>query len=148
MNNYPIWWDSTITVYNKYEDPTTHKISWYSTVLTNCFWKDTGNKLTLGETTIDTNTTICRVPKNDNFVDRFTWDSLSDEDKRTKFTFSVGDIIVNGESTDVVNEYISGQRSTDLITKYKNMYGCIVIQKCGINTGVGRGNEHYHIRGV
>lgn len=37
MNSYPIWWDTDLTIYNKFTDPQTQLIKWYRTVLTNCF---------------------------------------------------------------------------------------------------------------
>ena len=68
MSDYPIWWDTTLTVYNKFEDPQTQVISWYRTVIDNCFWKYTGDKINIGETVLETNNIICRIPENDLFV--------------------------------------------------------------------------------
>ena len=45
MNNYAIWWDDTVTVYYKHEDPQTHLIKWYKSVLTDCFYKDVGENI-------------------------------------------------------------------------------------------------------
>lgn len=148
MNKYPVWWDSTITVFNKYVDPATRLITWYKTVLTNCFWKYTGNKVTVGETTIESDSTICRVPINKNFREKHLWDNLQTIQRQSTFTFGVGDIIVRGNVDDTVDEYTSGKRSSDLLTKYKQMQGCMVIEKCSISVGQGRGNEHYYVKGV
>ena len=148
MNKYPVWWDSTITVFNKYVDPATRLITWYKTVLTDCFWKYTGNKVTVGDTTIESDSTICRVPINKNFREKYLWDNLQTIQRQSTFTFGVGDIIVRGNVDDTVDEYTSGKRSSDLLTKYKQMQGCMVIEKCSINVGQGRGNEHYYVKGV
>ena len=45
MNNYPSWWDTTITIYNKYENTQTQLVVWHKHVLHNCFWKYTGEKV-------------------------------------------------------------------------------------------------------
>ena len=146
MNNYPEWWNTTITVFNKYEDPVTRQITWYRAVITNCFWKNTGNKIVLGETALDTDTTICRIPLNTAFLERYDWNNTQDKSKH--FTLGAGDIIIKGEVADEINEYASGYRSSDILTKYKKLQGCMVIDKCDVNTGLGRGLEHYFVRGV
>lgn len=146
MSKYPEWWNTTITVYNKYEDPATRKISWYKSVLHNCFWKYTGNKIVVGETTLETNTTLCRIPKNPAFLERHLWNNTTD--KTVNFTLGAGDILVKGEVADEINEYASGYRSSDILTKYKKSGECMVINKCAVNTGLGRGIEHYFVNGV
>jgi len=146
VSNYPKWWNATITVYNKYEDPTSRQITWYRTVLHNCFWKYAGNKLVVGETTIETNTTMCRIPVHTAFLEKYKWEK--ETSKSRHFTLSTGDIIIFGEVDDDVNEYTSGQRSSDLLAKYKKLQGCMVIERCAMNTGLGRGLEHYYVGGV
>ena len=66
----PIWWDTTLTIYNQFKDPQTKIVQWHKTVVNNCFWKYTGNKVTVGQVELETNTTICRIPKDDRFLDR------------------------------------------------------------------------------
>ena len=146
MSNYPEWWNTTITVFNKYEDPTTRKITWYKTVLQNCFWKYTGNKIVVGETALETNTTLCRIPVNPAFLENYQWTTT--EDKSAHFTLGTGDILVKGEVTDEIDEYASGFRSSDILTKYKKCSECMVIDRCAVNTGPGRGLEHYYVKGV
>ena len=41
---YPIWWDTTLTIYNQFKDPVTRVVTWYRTVVGGSFWKYTGNK--------------------------------------------------------------------------------------------------------
>lgn len=146
MSNYPEWWNTTITVFNKYEDPATRQITWYKTVLHNCFWKYTGNRIVVGETTLDTDTTLCRVPVNPAFLERYEWNNTAD--KSMHFTFGTGDILIKGEVADEIDEYASGSRSSDILTKYKKLQGCMVIDKYAENTGLGRGLEHYLVKGV
>lgn len=146
MSKYPEWWNTTITVYNKYEDPATRQISWHKSVLHNCFWKYTGNKIVVGETTIDTDTTLCRIPKHTAFLENYEWNSIQDKSKH--FTLSPGDILIKGEVADEINEYASGCRSSDILTKYKKLQSCMVVHQSAVNTGLGRGLEHYLVRGV
>lgn len=153
MSNFPFaWWDKTITIYNRLIDPTTQRISWYKTVVTDCFWKCINNTYIIGGTAnsstgvhLKTKDIICRIPKNDMFVTRREWQELSD--KTDHFTLGNGDIIVLGEVDDVIDEYTAGQRSTDLITKYKEFDECLEIDTYTINTGTGLGLEHYKIVG-
>lgn len=148
VNNYPIWWDQSITVFNKFEHPETRVITWYKTTLSGCFWKYTENQITIGETVLESAVTLCRVPINEMFKERYEWEQLLPTQRSDYFTFGPGDILVRGAVDDEVNEYVSGQRSSDLLKKYKKLQGCMVVQRCSINTGEGRGNEHYLVKGV
>lgn len=146
MSNYPEWWNTTITVYNKHEDPDTRLITWHRTVLHDCFWKYTGNKIVVGETALETNTTLCRIPVDPAFLETYQWND--EEDKSAYFTLSPGDILIKGEVEDIIDEYASGNRASDILAKYKRLQGCMVIEQCAVNTGLGRGLEHYYVRGV
>ncbi len=144
---YPIWWDTAITIYNQFKDPQTKVVRWYKTVLSGCFWKYTGNKVTVGQVELETNTTICRIPKNDKFLDRYMWEALPNDQMSDFFTISPGDIIIKGEVDDEIDEMEKGQRSTDVISKYKRLQGCIVVQRFTDNTGIGRNDKHYYVVG-
>lgn len=146
MSKYPEWWNTTVTVYNKYENPADRRITWHKTVLRNCFWKYTGNKVVVGETAIETDTAICRIPKSTAFLERYDWNNTDDKSKH--FTLGTGDILVRGEVADEIDEYASGFRSSDILTKYKKYGECMVIDRAAVNAGLGRGLEHYFVRGV
>lgn len=148
MNNYPIWWDSTITVYNRYEDEQTHVIKWYRTVLDKCFYKSVGNTINIDNVKLDTNNIVCRIPKKDNYLAPHKWIELSNDDKAAFFTLRQGDIIIVDEVSDNIDEYTAGSRSTDVLKKYKSLQGCLTIQEVGDNTGTGRGDEHYRVNGI
>lgn len=147
MSKYPDWWDSTITIFNKYKDPQTQVVTWYKTVLNDCFWKDTGVKVTIGETMIDADGIICRIPEQENFKPYAEWVKLSRDVMADYFTLGVDDILVLGEVEEDINEYASGQRSSDLINKYKPQ-GCCQIQKFNINTSTSMIQPHYMVRGA
>ena len=78
MNTYASWWDDTVTLYNKYVDPTTKKVKWYRHVLKDCFYKHTLEKVTVGKTTIDANSSLCRIRVSDDFVDKKSWMKLDE----------------------------------------------------------------------
>lgn len=148
MSDYPIWWDANLTLYNKYTDKQTQVIKWYRTTLSNCFWKSAGNKISIGNVVLETDDIICRIPESNLFKNRAEWQDIPNDQMSDYFTLSVGDIIVFDIVDDEIDEYTSGKRSSDLISKYKDLQGCIEIQKVAINTGIGRCNPHYFIRGV
>ena len=147
-NHYPSWWDTTITIYNKFEDPQTQLVTWYKHEVTGCFWKYSGNKVVIDTTVLDTNSIICRIRKDDSFLEKHEWSALPNDEMSNYFTLGQGDIIVKGSVDDTINEYTSGKRSTDLLKKYKALQGCMEIEEFSNNTGGGRGNEHYYVRGV
>ena len=144
---YPAWWDTTLTVYNKHEDKLTNIITWYRTVLTECFWKYTGTKVTVNDVVLETNNTIARIRENENFREKYVWEELPSDQKALYFTLSEGDIVVNGEITDEINEYQKGHRSSDLLAKYKPLRGCIEIEAVAINVGTMRVDPHYWVKG-
>lgn len=148
MSNYPVWWDSKITVYNKYEDPLTRVITWHRTQLDGAFWKYVKDKVSVGETVLEAEKTICRIRENDKFMEKHLWITLPNDQMSQFFTLGVGDIVVKGYVEDEVDEYTSGQRSSDLVAKYKALQGCMEIESVSNNTGVGRGLPHYLASGL
>lgn len=146
MNNYPEWWNETITIYNRYENKVTHLVKWHRHVVTGCFWKNIGNKVTIDNNVIETDSIICRIRVSDEFMPKFDW--LSTDDKEAYFTLGVGDIIIRGEVEDEINEYSPNKnKASDIIDKYKDILGCMVIKQVTLNINGGRGNEHYHVKG-
>lgn len=148
MNVYGTWWDDTITLYNKYSDSATHRDTWYRTIIQNCFYDHETAKVTVGTSVIQSDNSLCRIRIDDRFVDKRTWDELSEDEKSNHFTLAIGDIIVAGEVDDSIDDYAKDKRSSDLVKKYKSWPGCFSIESVRINVGGGRGNEHYFARGV
>lgn len=144
----PAWWDTTLTVFNKYEDPLTQVVTWHKKVLTKCFWKYVGDKVQINQSVLETNNIICRIPQNIHFLEKYNWVTVPNDEMDAYFTLGRGDIIVKGEVDDVINEYSSGQRSTDLIAKYKELQGCMEIEEVAINVGAGRVIPHYYVKGI
>ena len=148
MNDYPIWWDSTLTIYNRFEDAQTNVITWYRTVVNDSFWKCVGDRVVINQTVLETNNIICRIPESDKFLEKYKWIQLPNDKMSRYFTLGPGDIIIKGEVDDIVNEYQSGHRSNDLVKKYKQLQGCMEVQEVAINTGIGRNNPHYYVKGI
>ena len=148
MNHYGKWWNQTVTIYNKYVDPQTNLVSWYRYVVTDCFWKYIGEKVHVGNTILETKDIVCRIPVRDDFMEKYLWLQLPNDKMGEYFTLGENDIIIKGEVNDVVDEYQTGHRSSDLVSKYKALQGCMTINRVAINVGGGRGNEHYHVKGT
>ena len=148
MNSFGSWWDTTVTIYNRYENPQTQLVTWYRYVVDKCFWKYSGSKVTINDVVLDTKDIICRIRVNKAFLEKHEWIAKPNDEMSNYFTLAQGDIIVKGEVDDEINEYQSGHRSSDLKAKYKALQGCLEIQEWSNNTGGGRGNEHYFVRGI
>ena len=148
MNSYPSWWNTPITIYNRFEDPQTNLVTWSSTQVDGCFWKYSGNKVVINNVVLDTSSIICRIRKDDKFLEKHEWIALPNDEMSDYFTLGQGDIIVKGKVDDTIDEYQANKRSSDLKKKYKELQGCMEIQEWANNTGGGRGNEHYYVRGI
>ena len=148
MNNYPVWWDTTLTIYNRYEDPQTNVIRWYRTQISSCFWKYVGDKVNINNSILETNNIICRIPKNARFLEAYQWQKLPNDQMSEYFTLSPQDIIVKGSVEDTIEEYVNGHRSSDILAKYKQLQGCMQVEQVSINIGEGRCDEHYYVKGV
>lgn len=147
MNNYPVWWETTVTIYNKYVDAQTKVVSWYRHVLDGCFWDNTGTQVTVGSVQIQANDVICRIPENELYKRKAEWQALPNDIIGNYFTVGQGDILIRGEVDDIVDEDTRGHRATDLIAKYKDTQDCIVIKRYSDNTGAGRCMPHYYAVG-
>lgn len=148
MNNYPVWWDSPITIFNKHTDPITQIVTWYRHTINYAFWQYVRDKATIGDTVLETNKTVCRIRENEAFREKYIWVNLPSSEKSDYFTLGQGDIIVKGIVEDEIDEYTKGHRSSDLIDKYKELQGCFEIESVAVNVGTGRGLPHYRAQGV
>lgn len=147
MSNYPIWWETTVTLYNKYTDPLTHVVTWFRHVLEGCFWDNTGNMVTVGTVQIQSNDVVCRIPESELYKSKLQWQNLPNDMLGDFFTLGQGDILVRGSVDDIVDEDSKGHRANDLIAKYKDTQDCIVVKRFSDNTGAGRCMPHYYAAG-
>lgn len=148
MSKYPVWWDTTVTIYNKHTDSQTQVVTWYRHTVEGCFWQNVHDKATLGDTVLETDKIICRLRETNLFKEKYVWVNLPASAKENSFTLGSGDIIIRGDVEDIVDEYTSGHRSSDLVAKYKELQGCFEIEVVSINVGPGRGLPHYRAQGV
>lgn len=147
MNKFPAWWSDKITIYNRYEDPQTNLITWTRTVLTDCFFKNANSKVTVGQTVIETNDIIVRIPEKPQYKNYAMWILLGNDIRQKYFTLHQGDIIILGEVTDTIDEYNTSTNSNALLSKYKKLGECLVINKFNDNAKLGRGLKHYRVVG-
>ena len=142
---YPSWWNTTITLFNKYEDPQTQVISWFKHTISGCFWSYTGKKVKINDVSLDTSSTICRIREDSLFLPKYQWEQLPNDQMGNFFTLGRGDIIVKGVVADEIDEYTAGHRATDLLSKYGKYQECIEVGTIAINVGGGRNNPHYRV---
>ena len=147
MNSYGPWWNTTLTIYNKFTDPQTNIVRWYRHVVHKAFWKYDGGEVTISKVTLKSDDIICQIRKDDAFLEKHQWVKIPNDEMHNYFTLGAGDIIVRDEVDDEIDEYTAGMRSTDLLKKYKALQGCMEIRVWANNTGGGRGNEHYFASG-
>lgn len=145
--SYPRWWDTTITLYNRYEESTTNIVTWHRTVIPDCFFKNANNKATIGQSVFETNNIIVRIPQSDSFKAYGEWVNVPNDERSNYFTLHQGDIIVKGEIADAIDEYTNGERSTDFLAKHKESGVCLTVIKWQDNTGIGRCSPHYYVSG-
>ncbi|MCH5210436.1 MAG: hypothetical protein J1F01_05665 [Oscillospiraceae bacterium] len=145
--NYPRWWNTTITLYNRYEEKETNLVTWRKTIIDGCFLKNANNKVSVGQTVLETNEILVRIPESDKF--KPYGEMISDVKNLTGdyFTLNRGDIIIKGAVDDDIDEYAKGKKSTDLLSKYKEIGVCLQINNWQDNTGVGRVAPHYYVSG-
>lgn len=148
MNNYPKWWNTTVTIYNRYEDRQTQVITWFRHTVDGCFWKYTGNTVNVGETILETKDIICRIPEQSDFLEKYLWEQLPNDEMSSYFTLGSDDLIIKGAVTDEIDEYVKGKRSTDLLEKYKRLQGCMEVEQVALNVGGGRNEPHYYVKGT
>lgn len=146
MSRYPNWWADTITIYNRYEDAQTNLITWTRTVLSGCFFKSVNNRLTVGQTVIESSNITVRIPEKSTYKIYAEWVLLGNDIRPNYFTLHQGDIIVLGTVTDSIDEY-SANNSNALLSKYKESGECLIVQSFNDNAKIGRGMKHYKVVG-
>lgn len=138
------YWNDAITLYNRYEDKQTNAIQWCRHILINCFVKRTNNKINIGGEQLVTDDIIIRIPNQYNYKKPCEWVNISDDIRFNYITLQPGDLILLGKVFEDIDEYTAGQRSNDLISKYK-LLGSIFVTAVNINDFMP--GAHYLVRG-
>lgn len=139
-----MFWNKTITLYNRFEDAQTGIIKWYRHRLENCFYKSTYNTSNTGTEQIRSEDMIIRIPEQGNYLAKYKWIELSDSERCRYMTLQSGDLIVLGDITDSIDEYTAGKRSSDLFKKH-SAHGAILIRHININDFLP--GAHYLVKG-
>ena len=81
VNNsrFPVWWDTSITLYNKYED-NRGEVTWYRRVIEGCFWKYVGDQVRVADRLLSTEDTVVRIPESSPYF-KYTCDNIVHTDK-------------------------------------------------------------------
>lgn len=137
-------WDKTITLYNRYEDEQTGIIKWHRHKLNKCFYKRTNNTVRVGDVRLQSDDTIIRIPAQSGYMPPYEWTKLPNDKKKNYLTMQSGDLIFLGDVSEEIDEYTSGKRSSDLITKYKAL-GSVYIKSVNINDFMY--GQHYLVKG-
>ena len=139
-----MFWDKTITLYNKFEEEKSGKVTWHRHRIEECFFKDSQSLSSGGNVRKKSSEGIARIPEQTDYVSPSEWLKLSEQDRAKVFTLQVGDIIISGDVSDDIDEYTKGMRSSDLIAKYISL-GVLSIKTVNVNTFAP--GAHYFIRG-
>lgn len=137
-------WDKIITLYNRYEDEQTGVVKWYRHKLNKCFYKRTNNRVRVGDVQLQSDDTIVRIPAQSSYLPPFAWNGLPNDHKSNQMTLQSGDLIFLGDVAEEIDEYTSGKRSSDLITKYKAL-GSVFVSSVNINDFMY--GQHYLVKG-
>ena len=139
-----MFWNKTITLYNRAEDNQTGAVKWYRHRIEYCFCKQTNSQMNTGVEQFTHVETIVRIPEQDNYQPAHKWVDLSDNEKAKHITLQSGDLIVLGDITDTIDECTNGKRSNDLIKKYTDS-GAISVKSVNINNSLP--GAHYFVKG-
>lgn len=139
-----MFWNRDLTLYNRHEDENTGIIRWYKHNLKKCFYKVTNNTVNVGGVQLQTNDNIIRIPEQSNFLHPHKWIELPNDKKSSFITLQSGDLIFLGDIQENIDEYTTGQRASDLITKYKTV-GSMFVKSVNVNDFMP--GKHYLIRG-
>lgn len=139
-----MFWDKTITLYNKYEDTQKGIIKWYRHKLERCFYKVTNNMVNVGSIQMQTDDNVIRIPEQKNYLAPHKWVELPDDEIFGFMTLQTGDLIFLGDISEDIDEYTTGKRSSDFIEKYKSL-GSVFVKSVNINDFML--GAHYFVRG-
>lgn len=137
---YPRWWNTSLTVFNRVFDPDTKATTWQKTILQNCFYLQNSGLSRSGAEIRANDSYVVRIPASDAYVPQSEWESMQ-SGREGRFTLAPGDLIFKGEIPDEIE---SGSGNS-LLEQYKP--DCFKIQSVYDGTGYGV-LGHYMAEGV
>ena len=141
---YPHWWNTTITLYNKYTR-SDKKIAYSRRVLNNVFYKAEKTEQLSGPALYQASSYIVRIPQDTAYLPHSQFAQQPEENIGDYFTLNTGDLVFKGEIDEEIDETVSGMRANDLLNKY--MPDCFTVKTFSDNTGTAVA-RHYYISGV
>lgn len=114
-------YNHTITVFNclkAADNPNSKKDTWQKTVIHDCYYKNVMGRVDSEKSSKMQNVYTARIPKSDDYLPYHEWAKKSDDARSSYFTFSLGDIIVQGECDDLITGS-SPNTATELLDRYK-----------------------------
>lgn len=110
----------TITVYNclRGKDNPTKKDIWQKTILHNCFYKNVIGRVEDGKTSRMSNVYTARIPESGQYLPYDEWVKKSEDERKQYFTFSLDDIVLNGECQEEITGS-SPNTAAELLKRHK-----------------------------
>nr|WP_296264205.1 DUF6751 family protein [uncultured Merdimonas sp.] len=111
----------TITVYNclRAEDNSSSmKDIWQKTVLHDCYYKNVIGRVDSEKSSSMQNVYTARIPESQAYLPYHEWIELSEESRKSHFTFSLGDIVIKGECTDEITG-TKPNTATEILQRHK-----------------------------
>lgn len=137
---YPRWWNTSLTVFNRVFDPDTKATTWQKTILQNCFYLQNSGLARSGVEIRANDNYVVRIPANEAYIPQAEWETMQ-SGQEGRFTLAPGDLIFKGE---ILDEIESGSGNS-LLEQYKP--DCFKIQSVYDGTGYGV-LGHYMAEGV
>lgn len=141
---YPHWWNTTITLYNKYMR-SDNTIAYSRHVLNNVFYKAEKAEQLSGSALYQASSYIVRIPQDPAYIPHSQFVQQPEESLSNYFTLNTGDLVFKGEIDEEIDETVRGVRANDLLNKY--MPDCFTVKTFSDNTGAAVA-RHYYISGV
>lgn len=137
---YPRWWNTSLTVFNRVFNADTKATMWQKTVLQNCFYLQNSGLVQSGAEIRANDSYVVRIPASEAYIPQAEWETMQ-SGREGCFTLAPGDLIFKGEIPDEIE---SGSGNS-LLERYKP--DCFKIQSVYDGTGYGV-LGHYMAEGV
>lgn len=111
----------TITVFNclkATDNPNSMKDTWQKTVIHDCYYKNVMGRVDSEKSSSMQNVYTARIPESQEYLPYHEWVELSEESRKSHFTFSLGDIVIKGECDDEITG-AKPNTATEILQKYK-----------------------------
>lgn len=139
-------YNQTITIYNclrAADNPEERKDVWQRTVLHDCFYKNVMGKAESGNGLKMENVCTARIPASESYMPYRDWAALPEQERRSRFTCGLRDIVVKGECTEEITG-MPPHTAAELVAGRKPE--AFVVTAFSDNTSSRKG-KHYRLGG-